>query len=230
MIGAMTWSCNYMFLRSLPHLHRFLCHRLTRVFCCSVDFEALVASRSNTSDPALTLRNVALQNSWQVLSLLYKTTLHPTSQALTRVCREHFNFSAQQNFGAAGDRNLKPKSPNKIPKYQTSNQRRSLAKLLVLDRFCEWLLRNASASTGASAHAPRGRLCVTMVSAASKTKSRRMRMLQVVLRLSFAALPAPAFSRLLFNICPRKFCVLTRSIDVVPLPLPGLVSCLRAHL
>jgi hypothetical protein len=124
-----------------------------------VDFEALVASRSNTSDPALTLRNVALQNSWQVLSLLYKTTLHPTSQALTRVCREHFNFSAQQNFGAAGDRNLKPKSPNKIPKYQTSNQRRSLAKLLVLDRFCEWLLRNASVSTGASAHAPHGRLC-----------------------------------------------------------------------
>ena len=123
-----------------------------------------------------------------------------------------------------------PKSSNKIPKYQTSNQCRSLAKLLVLDRFCEWLLRNASASTGASAHAPRGRLCVTMVSVASKTTSRRMRMLQVVLRLSFAALPAPAFSRLLFDICPRKFCVLARSIDVVPLPLPGLVSCLRAHL
>ena len=40
---------------------------------------------------------------------------HPTSQALTRVYREHFNFSAQQNFGAAGDRNLKPKSPNTTP-------------------------------------------------------------------------------------------------------------------
>ncbi len=83
---------------------------------------------------------------------------------------------------------------------------------------------------GCAAHAPHGRLCVTIVSVASKTKSRRMRMLQVVLRLSFAAFPAPAFSRLLFDICPRKFCVLARSIDVVPLPLPGLVSCLRAHL
>jgi hypothetical protein len=85
-----------------------------------VDFEALVASRSNASDPALTLRNVALQNSWQVLSLLYNTALHPASQALTRVYREHFNFSAQQNFGAAGDQNLKPKSSNTKP--QTTPQ------------------------------------------------------------------------------------------------------------
>ncbi len=72
--------------------------------------------------------------------------------------------------------------------------------------------------------------CVTTVSVASNTKSRRMRMLQVVLRLSFAALPAPDFSWLLFDICPRKFCVMARSIDVVPLPLPGLVSRLRAYL
>jgi hypothetical protein len=192
-----------------------------------VDFEALVASRSNASDPALTLRNVALQNSWQVLSLLYKTTLHPASQALTRVHREHFNFSAQQNFGAAGDRNFKPKSPNTKPQTNAAAwpscwfwtaSASGCSEMPVLRRVCQ------------RTHLMDACLCMTIVSVASKTKSRRMRMLQVALRLSFAALPAPAFSRLLFNICPRKFCVLARSIDVVPFPLPGIVSCLRAHL
>jgi hypothetical protein len=57
-----------------------------------VDFEALVASRSNASDPALTLRNVALQNSWQVLSLLYKTTLSPYIPSADSCMQGAFQF------------------------------------------------------------------------------------------------------------------------------------------
>ncbi len=91
-IGIMTWSCSHMFLRLHPHPHLFPRRRLTRVFCCSVDFEALVASRSKANDPALTLRNVALQNSWQVLSLLHKSTLHPTSQARDPCLQGAFQF------------------------------------------------------------------------------------------------------------------------------------------